>query len=299
MREGGIHLEAARQTTNIKKKKGTSGVHRSNGFVFIITLILAAFMAIPFVLIIGNSFKPLDELWRFPPRLIPRDFTLQNYADILNIMSSSWVPFLRYLANTVMITAVGTFGHLIFASMCAYPLAKRRFPGSRLLFGLIVATLMFNANVTAIPNYLTMSKLGLINTSLSLILPAISSSLGLYLMKQFMEQIPDSLLEAARIDGAGQWATFWQIVMPNVKPAWLTLILLSVQSLWNVGATNYIFDEQKKTLAYALSQITASGIARAGVSAAVSVLMLLVPVTIFIITQSNIIETMSTSGMKE
>ena len=252
-------------------------------------------MAIPFVLIIGNSFKPLDELWRFPPTLIPRSFTLQNYADILNILSSSWVPFLRYFANTVMITAAGTFGHLIFA----YPLAKRRFPGSRLLFGLIVATLMFNANVTAIPNYLTMSKLGLINTSWSLILPAVSSSLGLYLMKQFMEQIPDSLLEAARIDGAGQWDTFWKIVMPNVRPAWLTLILLSVQNLWNVGTTNFIFDEQKKTLAYALSQITASGLARAGVSAAVSVLMLLVPVTIFIITQSNIIETMSTSGMKE
>ena len=143
------------------------------------------------------------------------------------------------------------------------------------------------------------SKLGLINTSWSLILPAVSSSLGLYLMKQFMEQIPDSLLEAARIDGAGQWNTFWKIVMPNVRPAWLTLILLSVQNLWNVGTTNFIFDEQKKTLAYALSQITASGLARAGVSAAVSVLMLLVPVTIFIITQSNIIETMSTSGMKE
>lgn len=267
--------------------------------MLVITLILSVFMAIPFVLIIGNSFKPLDELWRFPPTLIPRSFTLQNYADILNILSSSWVPFLRYFANTVMITAAGTFGHLIFASMCAYPLAKRRFPGSRLLFGLIVATLMFNANVTAIPNYLTMSKLGLINTSWSLILPAVSSSLGLYLMKQFMEQIPDSLLEAARIDGAGQWDTFWKIVMPNVRPAWLTLILLSVQNLWNVGTTNFIFDEQKKTLAYALSQITASGLARAGVSAAVSVLMLLVPVTIFIITQSNIIETMSTSGMKE
>ena len=147
-------MELVRHTADaekrLRRKKGTSGRHRSSAPVLVITLILSVFMAIPFVLIIGNSFKPLDELWRFPPTLIPRSFTLQNYADILNILSSSWVPFLRYFANTVMITAAGTFGHLIFASMCAYPLAKRRFPGSRLLFGLIVATLMFNANVTAL-----------------------------------------------------------------------------------------------------------------------------------------------------
>lgn len=296
-------MEAVRSKAEMEKKlkfkRGTTGRRRTSVVMLIIAILFGILMGIPFVLIIGNSFKPLDELWRFPPTLIPRAFTLQNYADIMNILAASWVPFLRYLANTVLITAVGTAGHVILASMCAFPLAKHRFPGSRLLFGLIVATLMFNGNVTAIPNYLIMSRLHMINTSWALILPALSSSLGLYLMKQFMEQIPDSLLEAVKIDGAGQWSTFWKIVMPNVRPAWLTLILLSVQNLWNVGSTNYIFNEQKKTLAYALSQISASGIARAGVGAAVSVLMMLVPVTIFIITQSNIIETMSTSGMKD
>ena len=118
-------------------------------------------------------------------------------------------------------------------------------------------------------------------------------------MKQFIEQLPDSLLEAARIDGASQWQTFWKIVMPNVKAAWLTLFLLSFQSLWGIGATSYIYKEEMKTLPYALGQILSGGISRAGVGAAVSVFMLIVPVMIFIFSQSNIIETMASSGMKE
>ena len=164
---------------------------------------------------------------------------------------------------------------------------------------MIVLALMFNATVTAIPNYITMAKLHWIDTYLSLILPALASPMGLYLMKQFMEQIPDSLLEAARIDGASGWKTFWRIVMPNVKSAWLTLMLLSVQSLWNMGASSFIFREELKTLAYAIGQIMAGGIARAGVGAAVAVVMMVVPIGIFIFTQSNVIETMSSSGLKD
>ena len=164
---------------------------------------------------------------------------------------------------------------------------------------MIVMALMFNGTVTAIPNYITMAKLKWIDTYLPMIVPAFASSLGLYLMKQFMEQIPDALLEAARIDGASQWHIFWRIVMPNVKSAWLTLMLLSVQSLWNTGSTSFVFSEELKTLAYALSQILAGGIARQGIGNAVSVLMMAVPIGIFLFTQSNIIETMSTSGMKD
>ena len=270
-----------------------------NTILFVIMGICGVFMALPLVMILNNALKPLDELFRYPPQIFVRNPSLDNFSDLYVLMSSSWVPFTRYVLNTLIITGLGTVGHVLFASLAAYPLAKHDFPGKKFLFSMVVLSLMFSYNVTAIPNYMIISWLGINNTYLAVILPAFAYGLGLYLMKQFMEQIPDSLLEAARIDGAGQWDTFWKIVMPNVRPAWLTLILLSVQNLWNVGTTNFIFDEQKKTLAYALSQITASGLARAGVSAAVSVLMLLVPVTIFIITQSNIIETMSTSGMKE
>ena len=218
---------------------------------------------------------------------------------MITVMSDSVVPFSRYLFNTVLITVVGTAGHIILASMCAFPLAKIKFPGRRIIFSTIVLTLMFNGTVTAIPNYIIMTKLGWIDTYLALIVPAFSASLGLYLMKQFMEQIPDSLLEAAKIDGASLIKIFWHIVMPNVKSAWLTLMLLSVQGLWNTGASSYIFSEQYKSLAYALSQILAGGIARQGVGNAVSVVMMAVPITIFLITQSNVIETMATSGMKD
>ena len=278
-------------------------INRSLGgtiVLFMFLMIYICFMVAPMVLIIGNAFKPLNELWIFPPEILPSQPTLKNFTDMFNIMSDSWVPFSRYIFNTVFITVVGTTGHIILSSMCAYPLAKKKFPGRQLIFNIIVLTLMFNATVTAIPNYITMSFLGWIDTEKALIIPAFAAPLGLYLMKQFMEQcIPDSLIEAARIDGANQWHTFWSIVMPNVKPAWLTLMLLSVQSLWNIGASNFIFSEQLKTLSYALGQIVSGGIARAGVGAAVSVVMMIVPIVIFILSQSNIIETMSTSGMKD
>ncbi|MDD2392717.1 MAG: carbohydrate ABC transporter permease [Eubacteriales bacterium] len=285
--------------TFLRKSKKVNRSRFGTAFLFIVLLVFASFTAMPLVLMVGNSLKPLNELWIFPPRLFPRSPTFKNYLDMFRIMNESWVPFLRYLWNTVFITAAGTFGHIIFASMCAFPLAKRNFPGKNLIFNTIVLALMFNATVTAVPNYITMSVLHWIDTPLSLIIPSFSAALGLYLMKQFMEQLPDSLLEAARIDGASQWRTFWDIVMPNVKPAWLTLMLLSVQGLWNIGATSYIFSEELKTLSYALSQIMAGGIARAGVGAAVAVFMMLVPVGIFIFSQSNIIRTMASSGMKE
>lgn len=267
--------------------------------MFLVLLVLALFMAFPMGIIIGNAFKPLDELWVYPPRMFPTSPTLQNFRDMFNVMADSWVPFFRYVFNSVFITAVGTAGHIILASMCAFPLAKKRFPGRNLIFNLIVFSLMFNTTVTAIPNYITMAALGWIDTPWALIVPAFASSLGLYLMKQFMEQLPDSLLEAARIDGASQWYIFWKIVMPNVRSAWLTLMLLSVQNLWAVGSNRFIYKEELKTLPYALSQILSGGIARAGVGAAVTVFMMIVPVLIFVFSQSSIIDTMATSGMKD
>ena len=267
--------------------------------VFLFVFICAAFMSLPLIFAITSAFKPLNELWLYPPRLYVVHPTLKNFSDLFALLSNSWVPFSRYFFNTAFITAVGTAGNVLVASMCAYPLAKYKIPGSKAFFSIIVLSLMFNTSVTDIPNYLTMSFLGWINSYQALIVPAIGSSLGLYLMKQFMEQIPDSLIEAAKIDGAGHWRTFIRIIMPNVKPAWLTLIVFSVQGLWNIGNTNFIYSEQLKTLPYALNQIISGGIARAGVGSAVAVILLIVPISVFIFTQSNIIETMSSSGIKE
>lgn len=163
-------------------------------------------------------------------------------------MGKSWVTFSRYIFNTVFITVVGTFGHLIIASMGAFVLAKYDFPGSKLFFNIVVTALMFNGYVTAIPNYLIISKLGWIDTYWAIIIPAFAAPMGLFLMKQFMEGIPMSLVEAAKIDGASQWRIFINIVMPNVKPAWLTLIIFSVQNLWNNKAATFIYSEEKRHL---------------------------------------------------
>ncbi len=286
-----------------KRVKATKRVSRSTAgtvFLFVFMLIFAFFMVLPMWLAICNSLKPLSELWEFPPKFYVRNPTLKNFIDMFNDMSDSLVPFTRYIFNTLFITVAGTAGNIILSSMCAFPLAKKKFPGRDAIFQTIVLSLMFNGTVTAIPNYIIMSALGWIDTPWSLVVPAFASTLGLYLIKQFMEQsVPTALLEAARIDGASQWRIFWKIVMPCVKPACLTQMLLSVQSLWNLGTSTYIFSDEKKTLAYALSQIVSGGIAKAGVGAAVSVFMMIVPITIFIISQSNIIDTMATSGMKD
>lgn len=283
-----------------KKEKKLNRSTLGNFGIYLILTILGIFMLLPMVYTISSSLKPLDELWVFPPRFFVRNPTGTNFKDLFRVLDNSVVPFTRYLFNTVLISVVGTAGHVVLASMCAYALAKHKFPGSELMFKIIVTTLMFNATVTAIPNFMIMSKLKLLDNYASLILPAFGSSLGLYLMKQFMEQmINDSVLEAARIDGAGEFRIFWTMVMPLVKPAWLTLIIFSFKDLWNMGGTVYIQTEQLKTLNYAMSQILAGGIARAGIASAAAVIMMIVPVSLFLATQSNIVETMGSSGMKE
>lgn len=282
----------------IKRKLNRSVSGEISSFIFII--LLALFMALPMMYAISNAFKPFDELFVFPPRFFVRNPTLDNFRDLFAVMSSSWVPFSRNIFNTVFVTAAGTVLHILFSSLAAYALSKFDFPGRELAFKIIVLSLMFSPVVTAIPNYIIMAKLHMIDTYWSLILPAVQSSLGLYLMKQFMESLlPDSLLEAARIDGARETTIFLRMVMPIVRPAWLTLAILSIQSLWGATGGVFIYSEELKTLPVALNQIIAGGIARSGVGAAVSVLMMTVPIFIFIVFQNQIIETMATSGMKD
>jgi ABC-type glycerol-3-phosphate transport system permease component len=270
-----------------------------NTTLFIIMGICGVFMILPLVLIFNNALKPLDEIFLYPPRIFVRNPSLSNFSDLFVLMSGSWVPFSRYILNTIFITGAGTIGHVVLASLAAYPLAKNDFPGKKLLFSMVVLSLMFSYNVTAIPNYMIISWLGINNTYLAVILPAFSYGLGLYLMKQFIEQLPDSLMESARLDGASEYKIFWTIIMPNVKPAWLTLAIFQFQTLWGNTGTSFLRSEQLKPLQYALQQIVAGGAARAGASAAVQFIIAAIPITFFIICQSNVIETMTTSGMKE
>ena len=246
--------------------------------LYLFLIVVAFIMAFPIIYAVSSALKPLDELFKFPPRIFPQHPTLDNFSDLFVTMGKSWVTFTRYLFNTVFITLVGTAGHLMIASMGAFVLAKYDFPGGKTFFKIITVAMMFTGYVTQIPNYLILNKLG---------------------WKQFMEGLPTSLIEAAKIDGANEWQVFTRIVMPNVKPAWMTLIIFSVQGLWNNRASTYIYSEERKTLVYALQQIQSGGIARTGQGAAVLVVVMIVPILIFIFAESQILETMASSGLKD
>ncbi len=282
----------------IKKRKPNRSI-AGDIALYLFLLIVAFVMAFPIIYAVSSALKPLDELFKFPPRIFAQHPTTDNFSDLFVTMGKSWVTFSRYLFNTVFITFVGTAGHLIIASMGAFVLAKYEFPGNATFFKIVTVAMMFTGYVTQIPNYLILNKLGWIDTYWAIIVPAFASPMGLFLMKQFMEGIPTSLIEAAKIDGANEWMVFANIVMPNVKPAWMTLIIFSVQALWNNKASMYIYSEERKTLVYALQQIQGGGIARTGQGAAVLVVVMIVPIIIFVFSESQILETMASSGLKD
>lgn len=282
-----------------KKNRQLNRSRAGNAVMFIVMIICGIFMAVPLVMIVNNAFKPFDELFQYPPKLFVQNPTPDNFRDLMVLMNNSWVPFSRYLLNTLIITGGGTIGHILLASMAAYPLAKLKIPGKNIIFGVVVLALMFNGTVTSIPNYMIISKMGLNNTYLALILPACASSLGLYLMKQFMEQLPDSLLESARLDGASELKIFFTIVMPNVKPAWVTLAIFQFQAMWANTGSGFLRSEELKPLQYALYQVAGGGVMRQGAAAVVQLIIALIPICFFLICQNQVIETMTTSGMKE
>lgn len=282
----------------IKRRKPNRSI--AGDIALYVFLGLVAFvMFFPILFAVNNALKPLDELFRFPPKILAQNPTLDNFSDLFVTMGKSWVTFSRYLFNTVFMTAAGTAGHLFIASMAAFVLAKYDFPGGPAFFKLVTIAMMFTGYVTAIPNYLIINKFHMVDTYGAIIIPAFASPMGLFLMKQFMEGLPTSLIEAAKIDGANEWRVFSGIVMPNVKPAWMTLIIFSVQNLWNNRASTLIYSEEKKTLPFAMQQIQAGGIARTGQAQAVLVVLMVVPIAIFIFSESQILETMASSGLKD
>ena len=284
----------------IKLKKRKPNRSRGGDLgIYIMLILFGLFFVLPLVYAISSAFKPLDEIYLYPPRFFVKNPTFNNFQDLLVVMSSSYVPFTRYVFNTVLTTLFGTLGHLLLGSMAAYVLSKYKFPGGKQFFNLCQSALMFNVYVLQIPTYLIMSQLGWVDTYLALIVPAFALPMGLFLMKNFMEQIPDALIEAAKIDGAREGRIYLQIVMPNVKPAWLTVTIFSVQNLWNQKGQVYIYSEEYKMLPYALQQIMSGGVSRAGVGSAATMVVMMVPIIVFIMAQSNILETMASSGIKD
>jgi len=283
----------------IRKKKRLSGSVGGDVAIFLMLAVLGSFMLFPIYLSIVQSLKPVEEFFIFPPRLYPINPTDQNFTELFEAAGNMWVPFSRYLFNSIFVTVVVVTLQLFSASMAAYVLAKIRAPGMKILNRMIEISLLFQSTVTGIMVYMVLARLNMIDTYFAITLPFIATPLSLFFMRQFMGQIPDSMIEAAHIDGAGHFRTCWQIVMPNVKPAWITLIIFAFTAAWQITGFSYIFNEALKPLPTVLEQIRLSGIARMGVGAAASVFIMTPPMLMFIFCQSNVIETMAHSGLKE
>ena len=267
-----------------------------------ITLLVVGglFSTLPLIYCVCTSFKPLDELLIFPPRFFVKRPTIGNYAILPDLMASLTVPLSRYIFNSLFITLFTTFVYILIGLMAAYSLSKGSFKGRNAIFWTVQFALMFNAYTLAVPQYLIFSKLGMIDTYWIYILPPMASTLGVFLGKQYIEgYVPDALLEAAKIDGANQFKVFWSLVMPTIKPAWLTLLLFTFRDIWAMVPAGKIFSEELKTLPQVVTQITAGGTARAGSAMAVTVIMMIPPILVFLISQSSVAESMSSAGIKE
>ena len=274
---------------------------RIGNFFFVLSLLLfGAFSVLPLVYCVATSFKPIDELLVFPPTFFVRRPTGQNYSILPELLSSLNVPLLRYIFNSVFVSAVITVLYVLFSAMAASSICKSGLKGKNIYFAVIQFALLFNAYTLSIPQYVIISKLNIIDTYWAYILPAIASTMGVFLMKQFMEgSVPDALLEAARMDGASPIRIFFTIIIPIVKPALMTLTLFGFRDAWASIPNGTVFSEEIKTLPYIMTQIAAGGIARSGSSMAVTVIMMIPPILIYFITQSNVMETMSSAGIKE
>ncbi|MBR7132100.1 MAG: carbohydrate ABC transporter permease [Clostridia bacterium] len=282
----------------MRKKKRTTRSGFGNAIAAIFLLLMGVFIALPIYYSIINAFKPTSELFLFPPRFVVYEPTFQNFLNVVRVQSQSLVPVERYLFNSVFITIVGTAGYVLIASMAAYPMAKRNFPGKKVIYYIVVFAILFRPEVTSLPQYMMMSKFNMLDTYWALIFPLLATSFGVFLMMQFMSTVPDEILEAARIDGAGEKYTFFHIVLPTVKPALLTLTIFNFVSAWSTAGSQFTYSETMKLLPTMLSQISTGSIMRAGVTAAGTVLLMLPSIIVFAVCQGSVIETMTHSGIK-
>lgn len=280
------------------KKKILSRSKAGTFFIFAFLAVAGAFMLLPIIYVLVTAFKPLNEVLAYPPKFFVRNPTWGNFSDLIEITQETWIPFERSLFNSLFIAVAGTAAYIIVASMAAYPLAKNKSRYISIYYQIVVLAILFRPEVTRTPLYIIISRLGLINTYWSLILPVMAGSFGVFLMRQFIITVPNEMLEAARVDGASDFTCFWKLIMPLVRPAWMTLTIFTFKDLWNTGESQYIYDEALKTLTAVMQSISSAGIARAGAGAAVALIMMIPPIAVFVISQSSVMETMSQTGIK-
>lgn len=277
--------------------------HKDQLKFYAILIPMAMFVALPILFIVSHAFKPTNELFAYPPRFFVRVPTLDNFRNLVELASTSGIPFSRYLFNSILVTVVGVALSILVTSMAAYALSKLKFKGKKLLFEINTIALMFVPIAVTIPRYLTISRMGLIDSYLVLILPLIAIPVGLFLVKQFIDQTPNELIESAKIDGASEMEIFIKIIMPIIAPAIATVGILSFQLIWNdvVGPSLYINSESMRTLSFYFSTLaarTGNPVAGQGMMAAASLIMFVPNILMFIFLQSRVMNTMAHSGLK-
>ena len=313
-----------RKRSNHIRLTGINPAHfdRSQIKFYVILLPIMVFMSFPMIFIIFNAFKPLDELLNYPPKMITLRPTLQNFQSLIATSDNKAIPVSRYLFNSMLSTLVVVLLSVLITSMAAYCMSKKRYRLKNILFGVNEAALMFVSAAVAIPRYIIMSKLGFTDTFWALIVPLLAIPVGLYLVKQFIDELSDEMIEAARIDGAGDFYILRKIVIPNISPALATVAILAFQSAWSSveGSNYFINNEALKTFAFYLTTLSnqagASNLANAnnmagvggilgnsavaglGMQAAATLIMFIPNLVLFIILQSRVMNTMSHSGMK-
>lgn len=278
--------------------------HRSQLKFYLFLIPLAVFMAMPIVFVFSHAFKPIDELFAYPPRFFVEKPTFQNFIDLMNNTSASGVPMSRYLFNSIAITLIVVFLTVLISTMAGYALSKKRFRLKKTIFEINTLALMFVSAAVVIPRYLLIEKVGLLDTFVVHIFPLLAMPIGLFLVKQFIDQIPNELIEAAQMDGATDFQIFRKIIIPLVKPAIATIAILSFQVVWNNTETSELFvnNENLKTFAFYMSTLssatTGNTVAGQGMAAAASLIMFIPNLIIFIILQSQVMNTMAHSGIK-
>lgn len=269
-------------------------------FYFSILILAGVVTVLPLIYCVVTSLKPLDELLIFPPRFFVERPTLGNFLAIPSILGSLQIPISRYTFNTLFIAIISTAGSIFVCSMAAFTFSKSLLKSKTFLFKSVQFMLLYSASTLAVPQYLIFSYMGLVDTYWVYILPALPSSVNCFLMKQYLDSsVPNALLEAARIDGASVWRIYRSIIMPILKPAYMTVLLSTFQAMWGTVPGGTIFKEELKTLPYAMRSVANAGIARTGSAMAITVILMLPPILVFVFTQSNVMETMSSAGIKE
>lgn len=270
--------------------------------IILLILPLVIFMGLPIVFIINHAFKPMEELFAFPPTFFVKNATLDNFTKLIKFSNNSGIPLSRYLFNSIVVTVITMGLALLLTTMSAFALAKIKFKGRDMLAHINQVAIMFVSTAVLIPRYLVVCELGLIDNVFAHILPLVAMPVALFLVKQFVEQVPDSLLEAAYMDGATDLDIYLKVIMPMIRPAVATAAILVFQQVWtNMETSSYFFsDDSMKTLTFYMNTLVNANntVAGQGMAAAASLIMFLPNLVLFIILQNKVMNTMANSGIK-